>query len=150
MNLKRTELALIARGIDTKTAARLVKNKWTIEKLRMKNTEELRSLGIPDELTSSFKIKSRNSIPFNTAGQVLFRNRYACCVCRNSDRSVILHHISPWAKSKDHNPSNLAVLCLEHHDKAHSTSSLSQNLTPKTLLYSRINGKKSVKTTMLL
>jgi len=133
MNLKRTELALLARGIDTETADRVVKNGLTIEKLRRKTEEELRRLGVPNELVSSFELKSRTSIPFNTAGLVLFRNRYACCVCRNSNRSVILHHISPWAKSKDHNPSNLAVLCLEHHDKAHSTSSLSQNLNPKTL-----------------
>jgi hypothetical protein len=46
---------------------------------------------------------------------------------------VIVHHIEEWHLSRSHAPENLAVLCLEHHDKAHTTSLLSANLTPALL-----------------
>jgi hypothetical protein len=43
--------------------------------------------------------------------------------------AVIAHHIEPWSRTHDHWVANLAVLCLEHHARAHSTGSLEQSLT---------------------
>lgn len=48
--------------------------------------------------------------------KVLLKNRRTCCVCHVADKAIQLHHI-------DGNPanireSNLAVLCLSHHDQA--------------------------------
>lgn len=72
--------------------------------------------------------EKRTAIHKNTERELLFKNDMACCVCRES-KGVIIHHI-------DGNPSNnslnnLAVLCQEHHDKAHSKNGLTKNLSPE-------------------
>ena len=41
----------------------------------------------------------------------------------------MFHHIVRWEQSRSHDIENLAVLCLNHHDKAHTHHELSQNLT---------------------
>ena len=63
----------------------------------------------------------------------MVENIFTCCVCRDTKRAVIVHHIKPWSTSHDHRPENLAVLCLEHHDKAHSKSTLTKNLDIDTI-----------------
>lgn len=60
--------------------------------------------------------KKRIKVPPNKEVRILVRNKHTCCICRNSDREAIIHHI-------DGNPSNnkdenLAVLCLDHASKA--------------------------------
>ncbi|MBK7095058.1 MAG: HNH endonuclease [Saprospiraceae bacterium] len=52
-------------------------------------------------------------------------------MARETTRSIIIHHIEEWSVSKSNEESNLVVLCLMHHDEAHSTKQLSQNLTPE-------------------
>lgn len=54
-------------------------------------------------------------------------------MCRDPEKSIILHHINPWAESRDHDATNLAVVCLQHHAVAHSTTALAQNLDRKGL-----------------
>lgn len=41
---------------------------------------------------------------------------------------MIVHHIRSWAKTRDHGPGNLVVLCLEHHAQAHRRGDLERNL----------------------
>ena len=48
-------------------------------------------------------------------------------------KEIIVHHIREWTESYDHSVANLAVLCLDHHDKAHSKSSISRNLDGRTV-----------------
>lgn len=69
---------------------------------------------------------ARMSVPEQTKFRLLYRNADRCCVCRA--RSVQIHHID---KNRDNNDeANLAVVCLTHHDAAHTQHQLSQNLTP--------------------
>lgn len=73
--------------------------------------------------------KIRKSIPTELANQVLYDAHMTCCVCRVGQKNVQLHHI-------DSDPSNniainLAPLCLECHDKAHSKNAQTRNLTPE-------------------
>ena len=44
-----------------------------------------------------------------------------------------MHHIEPWATSRSHAEENLVVLCLEHHDLAHTKKELSLGLKPAEL-----------------
>ncbi|TIR27155.1 MAG: HNH endonuclease [Mesorhizobium sp.] len=76
---------------------------------------------------------------------VLFANRYQCCICRNPKRSVIVHHIEEWAESRLHDAENLAVLCLPHHDEAHSKKTLSKNLDAKALRDAKAKWEARVK-----
>ena len=59
--------------------------------------------------------KIRTPIPSDLVAEVLFASDNTCCVCRKRGKTIQIHHI-------DENPSNnvsenLAVLCLECHNK---------------------------------
>lgn len=131
--VKRTVAALVARGMDTETASRLATMGWTVGKLRVATAEQHNALGLSDDLKSQLLKGGRPPIPIDNAMRVLHRNRFQCCVCREPSKPIILHHLNPWAKSRDHSDGNLAVLCLDHHERAHSVSALAKNLDPKTL-----------------
>ncbi|MDX5985059.1 HNH endonuclease signature motif containing protein [Sphingomonas echinoides] len=126
--MNRTQAALVSRGVDTVRAQQLVADGWTVSKLRASTEADLTALGLGEVIISQIVKGARPAIPIPTLMQVLFANRFTCCVCRNSERGIILHHIIPWETSRDHSAPNLAVLCLEHHEKAHIRSTLSRNL----------------------
>lgn len=56
----------------------------------------------------------------------MFRNESVCCVCQK--KNVQIHHID--GNSANNKPNNLAVLCIEDHDRASSRSSMTRGLTP--------------------
>lgn len=129
MNGNRTEIALIARGMPSDQAANLRSRGWTVATLQTASDEELSALDISDAVVRNLRAGARPPIPSDILNQVLYANRWACCVCRTPGRPVIVHHIEPWAKTHDHTAGNLAVLCTEHHGEAHSTRDLQISLT---------------------
>lgn len=131
--MKRTIAALVSRGLDSESADRIAEAGWTVGKLRSSTEAEIEALGLPAEMARNLCKGARPPIPIDTAMRVLHHNRFQCCVCRDPAKAIILHHINPWAKSRDHGEDNLAVLCLDHHERAHSVSSLAKNLDPVTL-----------------
>lgn len=70
--------------------------------------------------------KNRVPIPAAVQTQVLVANRHACCVCQK--HRVQLHHID--SNPSNNAVSNIACLCLEHHDMATAQASLTKKLTP--------------------
>ena len=56
---------------------------------------------------------NRSSIPVSTAARLLFLSDRTCCVCRVRGKPVQIHHLDD--NPKNHEPSNLAVLCLDCH-----------------------------------
>lgn len=123
-----TDAALMARGIDSATADRLRRAGMTLGRLKQSSDAGLAALGLDPDQVAGLRAGARPPIPADTLAQVLWANRWTCCVCRTPDRAIILHHIAPWAKSHDHGAENLAVLCLEHHARAHRRGHLEQNL----------------------
>src|SRR5262245_26484079 len=57
--------------------------------------------------------KERTSIPESVAADVLYRSDHTCCICR-INRKVQIHHLDE--NPANHDPDNLAVLCLNCHD----------------------------------
>ncbi len=127
-----TIAALMARGIDSQTAETLKKNGFTLAALSQKTEPELTALGLQHHQIKAIH-DVRAEIPHRTLINVLFNNHLSCCVCRDPSKGVIVHHIEDWDTSRNHDASNLAVLCLDHHDKAHSKSDLTRNLDKSTL-----------------
>lgn len=125
----RTERALVAKGIDSETAHRLRTTKHTVSSLLQSNPDILRQFGVNESVISAFYKSDRPAIPPKILNDVLFASRWACCVCRNDERPIIVHHINEWASSRDHSASNLAVLCPLHHGEAHTTRALELSLT---------------------
>lgn len=140
-----THKALMARGLDSDRAGKLVADGWTLSKLKQAKREELDALGLEDNIVAQLLSEARPPIPEETLTKLLFNNRFQCCVCRDPKRSIIVHHIREWAESRSHDIANLAVLCLDHHGEAHSKRQLSQNLDPDTLLNFKDQWESAVK-----
>lgn len=145
MTRNKTELALLARGLDSVLAKKLREDKWTLSKLRKLNSEELAGLEIkPGAVQAILDENRRPPIPSDVLLRTIFANRWLCCICRDPSRPIIVHHIQPWATSHDHSNSNLAVLCTFHHGEAHSTHSLEVTLTQDRLKKAKAGWEKAV------
>lgn len=131
--MRGTQKALMSRGLDEESAGRLAGGGWTLNKLKLASEDELKAAGLDGVFIKALFKEARPPIPTDALTSVLFANRYQCCVCRDPKLSVIVHHIEEWAESRLHNIENLAVLCLHHHDEAHSRKTLSKNLDANTL-----------------
>ena len=125
-----TEKALIARGFDSGLAFSLRRAGQTLDSLNRAEDPTLIALGLSQDQILIIRQEPRPPIPQTSLTKVLFASRWVCCVCRNPDRPIVVHHILDWASSRNHSTQNLAVLCQEHHDEVHTTHRLSQNLTP--------------------
>lgn len=118
----------MARGFDS-SLAKSLSSKYSLGKLKQFTRTELIALGLSDVQVTQIHSEPRPPIPEDRLLRVLHKNRRTCCICRDPNKPVIVHHISEWALSRSHDESNLGVLCLEHHDLAHTKKLLSQSLT---------------------
>ena len=75
----------------------------------------------------------------------MYKSRNTCCICRDSTKSIVVHHIEEWNVSKNNSEENLVVLCVDDHDKAHTKKELSKNLTSDLIKSSKIKWEKEVK-----
>lgn len=143
--MKGTVAALIARGIASDKAEAIARAGFTLGNLQMKQDADLVALGLSSSEIPLVRRGGRPPIPSDTLAKLLFDNRYQCCVCRDPTKPFIVHHIQEWSVSHSHDISNLVVLCLEHHDKAHSKSTLSQNLDATALVSAKEKWETEVK-----
>lgn len=127
--MNRTYKTLIAKGIDSLVARKIVDSRLNLSTLSSCSSLQLMELGITDKIKDKL-FDSRPPIPEEIIDNLLYKSRRTCCICRESERSIIIHHIEEWSESKSNEESNLVVLCLLHHDEAHTKKELSQNLTP--------------------
>lgn len=126
--MNRTVTALLGRGVDLQKARDLASGGYTIGSLKELSKAELEALRLPLSAVKSLE-RDRPPIPTNTLHRLLQSNARCCCICRDPSKSIIVHHISPWEKSKDHSIQNLAILCLQDHDEAHTKRTLSRTLS---------------------
>jgi hypothetical protein len=131
--LNRSVAALLARGFNSKLAEELVSTGRSLSILKEMDDAKLQRLGLSGDNIASLRRGGRSRIPFPVLAQLLWANRFTCCICRNPNLAIIVHHIRPWAQSHSHAPDNLAVLCLQHHAEAHRHGELEQNLTPSNI-----------------
>jgi len=136
--------ALIARGFNNSLANSLIAKGYTVSKLQKEKENTLKKLGIDDALIKML-FEKRPPIPTETVNKLLYESKRTCCICRDESRSVIIHHIEEWHINHNHNEENLAVLCLQHHDEAHTQRKLSLNLSPKSILDSKKRWIEEVK-----
>ena len=75
---------------------------------------------------SSRKGSRRPAIPAEIQSRLLLANRHACCVCQKP--RVQIHHID--GNHANNTLSNLAALCVDHHDMASMQIGLTKKLRP--------------------
>lgn len=145
MTRNRTELAFIARGIDSESARDLRVKGWTLAKLQLADPSELKDLMLSPETIEVLSSEARPPVPIDDLMKVLFANRWLCCVCRDPSRPIVVHHINPWSQSRDHSPDNLAVICSIHHGEAHTTHALEMSLNMERLHAQKERWEQEVK-----
>lgn len=143
--MKSTVAALLARGFSLDKATSLANADWTLAKLQTQQDPKLAALGLNQDVIDAVRKGGRPPIPGKTLSKLLFDNRYQCCICRDPSKPFIVHHIDEWSNSRSHDIDNLVVLCLDHHEKAHSKSTLSQNLDQKSLKEFKCRWENDVK-----
>ncbi|MCP3477631.1 HNH endonuclease [Bradyrhizobium sp. CCGUVB1N3] len=126
----RTDLAFVGYGISTTKAVKLRKRGYTVARLKQMKRPELRKLRLNKLAVDNILGDGRPPPPTKNLIEVLYANRFTCCVCRRENRGVIVHHIKKWTESRDHRVANLSVLCTLDHAKVHTRSELTQNLDP--------------------
>lgn len=89
---------------------------------------------------------SRQPIDDSIAQKLLENSNFLCCLCKeNNGNGYIIHHISEYSKTKDNSYSNLAVLCLPHHDAAHREGiSLTNKIPAKQILEAKKKWEQQV------
>lgn len=138
--------ALFARGVDSSIAQTLADSKYTITQLKQKSQVELERLGLSPEQAQSLLDESRPAISSDIVNRLLFNSKRTCCICRNPKSPIIIHHIVEWHKSRSHAEDNLVVLCLHHHDEAHTKKGLSLALSEKELRSHKEQWEEKVRT----
>jgi hypothetical protein len=73
-------------------------------------------------------VQRRPKIPAAAEEETLFNARHTCCICREKNNDVIIHHID--GNRKNNNLDNLAVVCLECHSKVTGTRGLGKSFKP--------------------
>jgi len=58
--------------------------------------------------------KNRTSVPAEVSDKVQFLSDRTCCICRHPTKAYQLHHLNE--DPGDHDPDNLAVLCMDCHN----------------------------------
>lgn len=75
--------------------------------------------------------RRRTPIPAKVVAQVLFESDDTCCKCCTPGRRVQIHHID--GNPTNHATENLAVLCLECHDRAEIRGGVGRRLSAATI-----------------
>ena len=145
IRMNRTFKSLLAKGIDSNVAQNIVDAELNLSTLSSCSLIELKELGVTNEIKDKI-YDARPPIPDEIIDSLLYKSRRTCCVCRETERSIIIHHIIEWSESKSNEESNLVVLCLLHHDEAHSKKELSQNLTPERIKAAKTKWENEVLT----
>jgi hypothetical protein len=84
----------------------------------------------------------RRRIPRKTETDVLYRNDMTCCICRNADKGIQIHHIDGNRNNND--SSNLAVVCTTDHDKIQKAGGLTKDFSPEVVRKYKQNWESTV------
>ncbi|MCS1303926.1 HNH endonuclease [Escherichia coli] len=142
---QRTINALLSRGLACDIAERLSAKGFTLKKLQQTDADVLLQMGLSEHDISNIHAGKRPPIPEKILFNVLNKSRRTCCVCWEHNKPIVVHHIKEWAVSRDHSEENLAVLCLECHDLAHSKKQISLNLTAEEVKQHKANWENIVR-----
>lgn len=145
-----TKDRLIQYGISEAIANKAVKAGLTASKIRQLSLVDLRTkfgLTMP-EAKEVKRCIARQPIDGSTLDMLLDRNNHTCCVCKGTKGGgIIVHHIQPYEVGQNNRYQNLAVLCPNDHDRAHTSGGLSMSLTEEQIHKAKTSWEKQVELT---
>ncbi len=129
--------ALFRRGVPQDTAGIIAGQGYTFAKLQQLSLDTLIGLGLEQGAAERIRDSKRPPVSEDVVARLMHECRRICCVCRESGKSLVLHHTHEWAESHSHDEKLLVVLCANCHGEAHTKRELGRNLTPEELLEHR-------------
>lgn len=141
---------LIQYGVSDALAEKAREAGLTTTKIRTLAARDLKEkFGFSvEEAKELKKCVVRQPIEPDTMNLLLDRNNHTCCVCKGTKGGgIIVHHIEPYEVGQDNRYSNLAVLCPNDHDRAHTTGGLSLSLTEDQIRNAKDKWEKLVELT---
>jgi hypothetical protein len=84
------------------------------------------ALALPETVINLKMTKPRTPIPDDISAEIMLLHDRTCCVCHQRELAVQIHHIDE--DPTNHTVSNLAVLCLEHHEQTQVRGGFAKNL----------------------
>ncbi len=135
---------LMGYGAEDKISEFIENIPITVDDIKTKSKNELLKLGLSEHVVEAIQDTKRKPIPEKILNQVLHESAFTCVVCRNISRSVIVHHLDKYSKTKSNLESNLVVLCTDHHNEAHTKHELTRNLTKARIIEMKSKWLKEV------
>lgn len=138
---------LMQYGVSEALAEKATKAGLSSTKIRSLSQKDLAGrFGLtPEEAKELKKCIARQPIEEDVLDLLLARNNHSCCVCKGvKGGGVIVHHIEPYEMSQDNSYGNLAVLCPNDHDRAHTSGGLSMSLSEQQILKAKAAWEKQV------
>lgn len=86
-------------------------------------------------------MSQRVRVPESLRREVMYESAYRCAVCQSGGKHI--HHIDK--DSSNNEKDNLVLLCVDHHDEAHTTRENSLNLTAARLKHARMRWTSKVR-----
>ena len=99
-----------------------------------------------DEVSWVKRAITRKAIDSTIVHNLLENSNFICCCCKGlKSDSYIIHHIEEYEISQNNEYDNLAVLCPNDHDLAHSNSNLTNKLSSSQIIESKKNWEHEIK-----
>ena len=116
--MNNTFKSLLSKGISSDIAQRITDSGYNLSTLSACSEKELENLGVDKSLKNQIFDSKRPSIPDNITNNLLYKSRRTCCICRDSNRSIIIHHIKELSLIHISEPTrplyiSYAVFCLK-------------------------------------
>jgi hypothetical protein len=129
---------LIAVGLDSELAEKIISKGYTLSKLKSASKTDLSKVFEPWEVSLIDETAKRKPISLGIINKLVEESDWKCCICWDisKEEPVIIHHIE-HSKTKNNNYENLVLLCLNHHALAHSNWQISRHPLPHKLLKQR-------------
>jgi hypothetical protein len=130
---------LIAVGLDSKLAEKIVSKGYTLSKLKSASKTDLSKNFESWEISPIIEATKRKPISSDTINRLVKESDWKCCICWDISKEtpLVIHHIIEHSKTQDDSYKNLVLLCLDHHALAHSTWQISRHPLPPELLKHR-------------
>jgi hypothetical protein len=127
---------LISTGLSSDVAEKAIVKCYTLESLRSTPKTVLSKDFESWEVSSIIESKKRKPVATCIVTKLVNDSDWKCCMCWDSSKEqpVVIHHIIEHAKTGNDNYSNLVLLCLHHHELAHSIWKISRHPLPPALL----------------
>lgn len=130
---------LIAVGLDSKLAKKIVSKGYTLSKLKSASKTDLPRIFESWEVSPIIEATKRKPFSSEIIDRLVKESDWKCCICWDifGEKAMVIHHIIEHSKTQDDSYDNLVLLCSEHHNLAHSNWKISRHPLPPELIKQR-------------